>query len=122
MTKILNEKKFTFCFDIDNTICKTLGSNYKNSKPKKKIINKINKLYSNGHTIKIYSARYMGRNKDNIYKANIQGYKKTYNQLVNWGLKFHKLSINKPSSDIYIDDKAFGYKSNWYKKFLKLMK
>ena len=116
------KRKFTFCFDIDNTICKTLGSNYKNSKPKKKIINKINKLYSNGHIIKIYSARYMGRNKDNIYKANKQGYKKTYNQLINWGLKFHNLSINKPSSDVYIDDKAFGYKSNWFKKFSKLMK
>ena len=53
------KRKFTFCFDIDNTICKTLGSNYKNSKPKKKVINKINKLYDNGHIIKIYSARYM---------------------------------------------------------------
>ncbi len=30
------EKKFIFCFDIDNTICKTVGSDYKNSKPKKK--------------------------------------------------------------------------------------
>ena len=98
------------------------GQQLQKFKTKKKIINKINKLYSNGHTIKIYSARYKGRNKDNIYKANKQGYKKTYNQLVNWGLKFHKLSINKPSSDIYIDDKAFGYKSNWYKKFSKLMK
>ena len=91
-------KKFIFCFDIDNTICKTVGSDYNSSKPKKKIINKINKLYKNGHTIKIYTARYMGRNKDNVYKANKQGYKKTYNQLIKWGLKFHKLSISKPSS------------------------
>tara|TARA_B100001057_G_scaffold500491_1_gene615860 strand:+ start:7087 stop:7440 length:354 start_codon:yes stop_codon:yes gene_type:complete len=115
------EKKFIFCFDIDNTICKTVGSDYKNSKPKKKIINKINKLYNNGHTIKIYTARYMGRNKDNVYKANKQGYRKTYNQLIKWGLKFHKLSISKPSSDVYIDDKALGYKSDWFKKFSKLM-
>ena len=114
--------KKTLCFDIDNIICKTKKNFYKKSKPIFKNINFINSLYYKGFIIKIFTARYMGRNKDNIYKANKQGYKKTYNQLINWGLKFHNLSINKPSSDVYIDDKAFGYKSNWFKKFSKLMK
>ena len=31
-------KNKIFIFDLDNTICKTVGSNYSKSKPKKKII------------------------------------------------------------------------------------
>ncbi len=112
-------KKKTFCFDIDNTICKTVGSNYSKSVPKKKVIKLINKLYTEGNTIKILSARYMGRNKDNIKKANKQGYKKTYNQLRSWNLKFHKLFITKPASDYYIDDKSVFFKKNWVSIFNK---
>ena len=116
------KKKTIFCFDLDNTLCTTSNSNYKKSKPKKKVIELINKLYNSGHIIKINTARYMGRNNDNIKLANKQGYKKTFNQLIKWGLKFHKLYITKPASDIYIDDKSFGYNSSWkisFKKYLK---
>ena len=80
-----------FCFDIDNTICKTKGKNYRNAKPKKDIIKIINKLYDRGHTIKIFTARFMGRNNDNIKLAHQEGYKITLKQLKKWGLKFHKL-------------------------------
>ena len=58
-----------FCFDIDNTICKTKGKNYKNAKPHKDVVKIINKLYDNGHIIKIFTARFMGRNNDNIKLA-----------------------------------------------------
>ena len=30
------KKKFTFCFDLDNTICTTKGNKYKGSRPIKK--------------------------------------------------------------------------------------
>ena len=109
-------KKKILCFDLDNVICETKKSNYKNSKPKKKVIKLINKLYEEGHTIKILTARYMGRNNDNIHKAKKQGYKKTFNQLKKWNLKFHKLFLTKPSFDIYIDDKALDFNKNWPKK------
>ena len=33
------------CFDLDGVICTTNNSEYKKSKPKKKIIKLINKLY-----------------------------------------------------------------------------
>ena len=33
------------CFDIDNVICQTKGKDYKNAKPNKHAIKKINKLY-----------------------------------------------------------------------------
>ena len=58
--------KKTICFDIDNTICKTIKSDYKNSKPILKNIKCINELYDEAHMIKIFTARYMGRTNDNI--------------------------------------------------------
>ena len=110
-----------FCFDIDNTICKTNGKNYKTAKPKKNIIRLINRLYDEGHTIKIFTSRYMGRNKDNVRKAKIQGYKQTFNQLQKWGLQFHKLLMGKPSYDIFVDDKALSYKKNLIKTLNKYL-
>ena len=112
-------KKKLFCFDIDNTICSTKRSNYKNSKPNKKIIKLINFLYDEGHTIKIFTARYMGRNNDNIYNAKRQGYNFTKNQLDRWGLKYNKIFFGKPSADIYIDDKAIGFNKILLNKYLK---
>ena len=110
-------KKKIFCFDLDNTICITKGKQYSQSKPIKKAIILINKLYSEGHYIKIFTARYMGRNDENINKAYKQGYKFTHKQLKSWGLKFHKLYMGKPSFDFFVDDRSIGFKKNWYKKF-----
>ena len=81
-----------------------------------KSILKINELYDKGHYIKIFTARYMGRNNDNIKLAKKQGYKKTYTQLKRWKLKFHKLIIGKPSFDIFVDDKSIGFNKNWTNK------
>lgn len=109
----------TLCFDLDNTLCITKGKNYKKSKPNKKAISTLNYLYAKGHIIKIYTARYMGRNNDKIlHKKDI--FKKITKDLKKFGIKYHKLFISKPSADIYIDDKAYGYKSSWIKKFKKL--
>ena len=44
------------CFDIDNVICKTKKKNYSNSRPNKKVIKKINKLYNNGYIVKFLLA------------------------------------------------------------------
>jgi hypothetical protein len=115
-------RKIIFCFDLDNTICTTKNNNYRNSKPKKNVIKLVNKLYYSGHIIKINTARFMGRNNDDVKKANKQGFKKTYNQLIKWGLKFNKLSISKLAADIYVDDKSYGYDLKWKKKFKKYLK
>ena len=112
-------KKKTLCFDLDNTICTTNGRNYFKSKPKKKVINLINKLYDEGYFIKILTARYMGRTDDNFTKAKKMGYKMTNKQLKKWGLKFHKLFLSKPSFDVYVDDKNFSFKKDWILKFKK---
>ena len=65
--------KKILCFDLDNVICKTTLSNYKKSLPIKKNIQLINYLYDNGYIIKIFTARYMGRNDDNIQLSGATG-------------------------------------------------
>jgi hypothetical protein len=113
--------KKTICFDIDNTICKTIKSNYKNSKPIVKNINCINDLYDQGHIIKIFTARYMGRNNDNKIKATKQGYALTKKQLLRWRVKHHKLIFGKPSYDLFIDDKSIFFNKNWITKIDKFL-
>ena len=109
-------KKKVICFDLDNVLCKTYNNDYRKSKPIKKNINTLNKLYQKGFYIKIFTARYMGRNNDNIYKAKKQAYKITLSQLKKWNIKYDKLIFGKPSFDIYIDDKSFFYNKNWATK------
>ncbi len=112
-------KKKIICFDIDNVICKTLKNNYSKSRPKKNVIKIINKLYEKGYFIKILTARYAGRFDDDFKKVKSFGYKKTLNQLNDWGLKFHKLYMTKPSYDLFIDDKSYNYNSKWTKYIKK---
>ncbi len=109
-------KKKTFLIDIDNTICRTVGNNYKKATPYKKKISLINKLYNNGHTIKYFTSRFMGRSKENTFKAKQRGLNFTKKQLKRWNCKFHFLIFGKPSHDISIDDKSINFNSNWDKK------
>ena len=111
---MLKNKKI--CFDLDGVICMTNRSEYKKSKPKKKVIKLVNKLYKD-NTIIIFTARYMGRNNDKAKIAKKQGYEHTALQLKKWNVSFDKLIFGKPSYDLIIDDKALGFKKDWYKSF-----
>lgn len=55
----------TYVFDIDGTICDTQGSDYKNSQPIYSRIDEVNRLYNDGNTIIFFTARGMGRHKNN---------------------------------------------------------
>lgn len=110
----MKKRKKIICFDIDNTICSTIGNKYNNSKPKKTIIKTINNLYDKGYYIKIFTSRFMGRNNENPIKAKKQGFKFTVNQLKKWKLKYHELLFGKPSYDLFVDDKSIFYKKKWY--------
>ena len=116
----MKKKKKIFCFDIDGVICSKVKSNYMRAKPKKESIKMINKLFEKNYII-IFTSRYMGRNKDNIQKAKIEGYKKTYKQLIEWKLKFDELRFGKPSFDYLIDDKSIFFKRNWHKYLIKFI-
>ena len=112
-------KKLIFCFDIDNVLCKSLGNNYIKSIPIKKNIKVVNDLKKSGHYIKIFTARYMGRNNEKQNKAKKQGFVLTKKQLKKWGLLYDELIFGKPSYDIFVDDKNLFYKKNWSIKLLR---
>ena len=101
------------CIDIDSTICNTTKNYYASSTPKKNVINFINKLYSKGYVIKLYTARGMGRSKDNKKLAEKKFKKLTIKQLKLWKVKYHSIFFGKPSADLYVDDKSFGYRKSW---------
>lgn len=91
-----------YIFDIDGTIC-TLVKNaeYQKAKPFKERIEKVNELFKNGHTIKLFTARGSS--------TGIDWTNKTKEQLKDWSVKYHQLIMNKkPHGDIFIDDKAIN--------------
>lgn len=115
MSKVINikKKKQTICFDIDNVLCTTKNSKYRNSKPKTQVVRKINKLYSDGHKIIFFTSRFMGRTNNNTKKAYSMGFELTTNQLKKWKVKYHKLIMGKPSYDLIIDDLSIYFKKTW---------
>ena len=95
-----------YCFDIDGTIC-TTNCHYKDAKPYKNVINKINNLYNSGNRIILFTSRGSG--------SGIDWYDFTKKQVDGWGVKHHELLLGKPQYDIFIDNRAINNK-DWYKK------
>jgi len=86
--------------DIDETICYYEGTrDYSLALPIWENIEKINKLFKDGHEIFYWTARGT--------MTGIDWYEITYNQLRSWGCEFHKLSTGKkPQYDLLICDKT----------------
>lgn len=97
-----------YIVDIDGTICSNTDGHYSKSIPIQDRISKINKLYDEGNIIVYLTARGMGRFEDNADLSRKTFYEFTANQLNEWGCKYHKLILGKPSGDIYIDDKGIN--------------
>ena len=91
--------------DLDNTMCLTEGSDYENSQPILERIRYINKLKEDGNFITIWTARGS--------KSGINHKELTLKQLEKWGVKYDNLLMEKPSYDMYIDDKSFNVDSFW---------
>jgi len=91
-----------YCFDIDGTICTSVeNSQYQDAIPFPKMVNKINRLYDSGETIKVMTARGCVSGKDWTDF--------TRKQLNDWGLKYHELIMNqKPHAHVFVDDKAIN--------------
>jgi len=95
-----------YVFDLDNTLCDTRrGENnnwdYIGASPYPERIKKVNILFEAGNRIIIETARGCNSKKN--------WYIETYNQLINWGLKFHELRTGvKFGADYFIDDKAIN--------------
>ena len=84
--------------DIDETICHTNLSNYKDSIPNLNSIEYINQLYNKGNRITYWTAR---GNKSGSDHTEL-----TSQQLKEWGCLYHELVMGKPSFDLLIDDKT----------------
>tara|TARA_R100000315_G_scaffold57794_1_gene32567 strand:- start:30 stop:332 length:303 start_codon:yes stop_codon:yes gene_type:complete len=89
--------------DIDGTICTQENKNdtldYDKAKPRPEQIQKINKLYDDGHTIVYWTARGT--------VTGIDWNDLTENQLRLWGCKYHDLRVGtKPHYDVWVDDKS----------------
>ena len=83
--------------DIDNTITKTIDTDYPHAEPIPERIARINSLYQRGYTIVYWTARGT--------KSNINWRELTESQLKKWGVKYHRLEFGKPVYDLFIDDK-----------------
>jgi hypothetical protein len=89
----------TYCFDLDGTLCTNTEGDYENSTPFVERINVVNKLYNDGNTILIDTARGS--------TTKIDWYDVTKKQLDLWGVKYSKLRVGiKLNADIFIDDKG----------------
>ena len=84
--------------DIDGTICYTNGNNYESSEPRYDRIERLNKLYDEGHEIHYWTARGAKSGKDWT--------EFTKRQLGEWGVKSTSIRLGKPHYDKWIDDKA----------------
>ncbi len=91
-----------YAFDLDNTLCHTNGMDYQNSEPNPKAVAKLNKLYEDGHVIKIFTAR--GTVSGLSFRELTEG------QLKAWGVKYNELILGKPAYDVWVDDLAINAK------------
>ena len=90
-----------FCFDIDNTLVTTIGGDYKNSKPIPKAVEKVRRLYDEGHIIILLTAR--------GHSSHVDYSEFTRKQMKEFGIPFHELIVGlKPSADYFIDDKGIN--------------
>ena len=86
--------------DIDNTICTTNDVDYVLAQPIKHMIDWINGLYTDGHTIIYWTAR------GAVTGLDWKGL--TEHQLKEWGCLYHSLEMGKPHYDLMICDKTIN--------------
>lgn len=89
-----------FCLDLDNTIVKTNGSDYKNATPIPEAVEKVRKYHARGDHIIIMTARGSG--------SKIDWREFTAKQLDDFGIPYDQLIVGlKPGGvDVFVDDKA----------------
>ena len=91
-----------WCFDLDNTLVKTEGSDYENALPIEAAIKRVQEYKRRGDHIIIMTARGSGSKKD--------WREFTKKQLLDFGIPFDQLIVGlKPGGvDFFVDDKAIN--------------
>jgi len=90
----------TYLIDIDGLLCDDMLGEYEHSTPDYESIEKVNRLYAEGNTIKIFTGRGSA--------TGIDWKEFSIKQLNNWGVKYHDIILGKPVCDIIVDDKAIS--------------
>lgn len=93
-------QSLTYCFDIDGTLCSNTEGDYEAAQPYPDVVAQVNRLYDEGHTIMLLTARGS--------TTGIDWRPTTERQMVEWGVRYHVLFLGKPSADVYVDDKAIN--------------
>ena len=96
----------TIICDVDDTISVSTTHDWENAIPNIPVINKINKLYDEGWTIILMTARgQVSCNGD--FKQADKKYRKTMESwLKRHEVKYHMLSFEKYLASYYVDDKS----------------
>lgn len=89
-----------YMVDIDGTICRSIRADYATAVPMKDRIEKINRLFDEGHEIHYWTAR--------GGTTGLDWSDLTKQQLDTWGCKYTSLKMGKPSYDMWIDDRAIN--------------
>ncbi|MBF0157474.1 MAG: hypothetical protein HQL57_09855 [Magnetococcales bacterium] len=87
-----------YCFDIDGTLCTNTEGAYEEAEPFAEVVAEVNRLYDQGETIILLTARGS--------TTGIDWREVTERQLRQWGVPYHALHLGKPSAHVYVDDKA----------------
>lgn len=87
-----------YCFDIDGTLCNVTDGDYPKAVPRLGVIELLNGLYDEGHTIFVHTARGS--------TSGLEWRELTEKQLKSWKVKYHRLVMGKPGADVFIDDKC----------------
>lgn len=94
-----------YCFDIDGTLCTQTPDSkripYNEAQPFKDRIEYVNRLYDDGNIIILFTARGSS--------SGVDWREFTKEQMVGWGVKYHKLIFGKPDADLFVDDKAINH-------------
>lgn len=101
-----------YCFDIDGTLCTANSAHdYTLAQPLTEMIDSVNALYDRGHHITLFTARGAS--------SKLDWHSLTIKQLSDWNVKYHLLiDKNKPSYDLFIDDKAISA-GEWKRRISK---
>jgi capsule biosynthesis phosphatase len=101
----METKAKEYFVDLDNTLCISKNSDYRNSTPILERIHELKKIKEAGHRITVWTARgaTSGKNWEEL----------TLQQLKQWEVPYDQLLMGKPHYDIYIDDKSFNVDHYW---------
>lgn len=93
--------------DFDGTLALGDTSNISNMYLNQKLALLVNKMYDDGNTIKVVTAR--GAKSCNTFLEREKKYKDVIQKwLIDNNVKFHELSFNKEYGDAYIDDRGYN--------------